>query len=485
MRHLVVVLGLCLGASIIGCASETPCDSCGASPDAGPPDPGQTCAQDNGGCDALTTCADSAAGVTCGPCPAGYDGDGRSGCVDIDECAAGTHDCDPLAGCVNDAGSFHCGECAAGFEDVLGDGTQCRCSGAGCWSAISAGREHSCGLRAGEMYCWGDNASGQLGIGTVGAPESLPTRVGTNSDWEQVSVGGVHACGIRAGDLYCWGSASGGQIGTGLSGNDMREPAPVMVDAGVEWSLVAAGGTHTCGLSAGALYCWGYNAAGQLGDGTQDSRAVPTAIGTETTWSTVAASDLMTCGIRNGELYCWGDERLAQDRPSVLELAPKRVDDRTDWEFVALDSFSLCGIASGELHCWGFNGAGMLGDGTTMARAVPVRVGTDSDWNLVAMGSTHACGIRGTELFCWGSAYYGAVGSGMTTGQACKTGLMACELAPLPVGMGDGWSAIDVGVDFSCGVRSGQALCWGKNELAQLGDGTLDQRNAPVPVASM
>jgi alpha-tubulin suppressor-like RCC1 family protein len=78
----------------------------------------------------------------------------------------------------------------------------------------------ACGLRgSGELYCWGDNRSGALGTGDYES-RSVPTRVGDASDWSMVAVqGGVvvtggHACGIRKGELYCWGDNTFGQLGT-------------------------------------------------------------------------------------------------------------------------------------------------------------------------------------------------------------------------------------------------------------------------------
>jgi glucose/arabinose dehydrogenase len=80
------------------------------------------CDVDNGGCDALTRCTASAGGRLCSVCPAGYTGDGVSGCVDIDECAVSHGGCDPAARCTNTTGGRTCA-CPAGF---VGDGLVCR-----------------------------------------------------------------------------------------------------------------------------------------------------------------------------------------------------------------------------------------------------------------------------------------------------------------------------------------------------------------------
>lgn len=77
------------------------------------------CNTNNGGCDALTTCTNTPGGRTCGACPSGYTGDGASGCVDINECSTNNGGCDSHAPCTNTPGARTCGACA---EFYLGTG---------------------------------------------------------------------------------------------------------------------------------------------------------------------------------------------------------------------------------------------------------------------------------------------------------------------------------------------------------------------------
>ncbi|MBN9160720.1 MAG: hypothetical protein J0I07_07140, partial [Myxococcales bacterium] len=73
------------------------------------------CAQNHGGCDALTTCTNTPGGFTCGACPKGYTGTGTTGCRDIDECAVDNGGCDARTTCLNTAGGFTCGHCPSGY----------------------------------------------------------------------------------------------------------------------------------------------------------------------------------------------------------------------------------------------------------------------------------------------------------------------------------------------------------------------------------
>jgi alpha-tubulin suppressor-like RCC1 family protein len=83
-----------------------------------------------------------------------------------------------------------------------------------------------CALLEGQLWCWGEGRSGQLGSGE--RQDSLdPARVGTRSDWNVVSAGTEHTCAIDAfGGLYCFGSGGDGRLGTG-DGDDRLTPARV------------------------------------------------------------------------------------------------------------------------------------------------------------------------------------------------------------------------------------------------------------------
>jgi hypothetical protein len=119
-----------------GCDVRTTCTAIGATVTCGPCPAGfrgdgasgcmdvDECAVDNGGCDPRTVCANAIGSSACGPCPPGFRGDGVSGCVDIDECATGNGGCDPRSPCLNTIGGRTCGPCPSGFT---GDGaTGCR-----------------------------------------------------------------------------------------------------------------------------------------------------------------------------------------------------------------------------------------------------------------------------------------------------------------------------------------------------------------------
>jgi alpha-tubulin suppressor-like RCC1 family protein len=129
-----------------------------------------------------------------------------------------------------------------------------------------------------DAYCWGSNASGQLGNGTI-TNSTVPVAVGGGIAFAALSVGGEHACGVAftgltfTGAAYCWGSNVNGQLGDGTTTN---RSTPAAVTGGLSFAMVSAGGQHSCGSTIGRFaYCWGGNGSGQLGSGTTAMSTVP------------------------------------------------------------------------------------------------------------------------------------------------------------------------------------------------------------------
>lgn len=215
------------------------------------------------------------------------------------------------------------------------------------FASITAYFDHTCGTLAdGTGYCWGFNRYGQVGTGTSdgGLSENSPNLpmavVGGLAFPEGLRAGTGHTCGIAADSAaYCWGSNFNDQIGAppvdtcpGLTPVPCNlQPTRVSNPANgpVQWIAMDAGAGHTCALAAdGTAYCWGWNADGQLGDGSKVDRGIPTPVGGGLEFTSISAGDGHSCGIAtDGLAYCWGDNDHGQlgDATSEDRLTPVRV----------------------------------------------------------------------------------------------------------------------------------------------------------------
>jgi alpha-tubulin suppressor-like RCC1 family protein len=249
---------------------------------------------------------------------------------------------------------------------------------------IAVGEGHSCALLdTGAVRCWGYDSSGQIGDGaTDNTPHATPTNVvgldGSGVLAIDVSAGEQHTCAvIESGELRCWGDNSSGQLGH--SSANTSEPAPVVVTGinGVSARAVAvSAGRHTCAiLETGALRCWGSDAFAQLGDGMDgeaDERAPVDVLGIDGTLAratSVAAGVTHTCAtLDDGTVMCWGSNTAGQlgiNDSNVLALySPALVLGIAQASLASAGSGTTCAVSeTPTLMCWGADSAGQVGDG--------------------------------------------------------------------------------------------------------------------------
>ena len=176
------------------------------------------------------------------------------------------------------------------------------------WAMVKAGDSHTCATRTDHtLWCWGYNGQGQLGLGDF-TDRSSPTQVGSRTDWADLSAGdGYHTCATRTDHtLWCWGHNGVGQLGLGDTTN---RTTPSQVGTASDWYGLSAGHKQTCATRPDhSLWCWGLNNSGQLGVGDTTDRTVPTQVGIGVGWAAVSAGgSLHTCAIRSDHtLWCWG-----------------------------------------------------------------------------------------------------------------------------------------------------------------------------------
>mgnify|MGYP002621977476 CR=1 FL=1 len=211
-----------------------------------------------------------------------------------------------------------------GLNDTTNRNLPRTVSGGHTWSVISAGAFHTCGLDTdGVRFCWGANHHYELGLPGDQEQRLVPTSHGNEGTWQSIDAGDRTSCGVSSGRrVYCWGQNTYGHAG---SGNTLPQDEPVQVMTSA--AAVSSGGLHACLVRTnGNLYCWGGNEAGRLGDGTTTNRYTPVSVSSQAPlWSSVSAGSGHTCGIRvDGTLYCWGYNATGQlgDGTQTPRLTP-------------------------------------------------------------------------------------------------------------------------------------------------------------------
>src|SRR5437879_184612 len=302
------------------------------------------------------------------------------------------------------------------------------------FQAVSAGGQHTCAVAStGDAYCWGRNEFGRLGDGTA-VDRTLPVRVAAPAGvtFTSVGTGAGFSCGLAAagGSVYCWGSNFAGELGD-HSGVDQLSPVLVQAPGGVTFAALATGLDHSCGLAtSGAVYCWGYNAFGQLGDNTTVDKPTPVQAGAPAavTFATVEAGYAHTCAVTSaGAAYCWGGNGNAQlgDNTTVDKLVPTAVQGGVVFAVVSGGGDHTCGVStSGIGYCWGANGSGQIGDNTTLAKLAPAVTAGSLSLSVAAAGLNHSCAVAAgasASVYCWGANDHGELGDGTTVPRLVPT----------------------------------------------------------------
>ena len=341
--------------------------------------------------------------------------------------------------------------------------------------SVSAGGSHTCALMQNEMIrCWGNNSSGQLGIGSTSS-SNLSVKNVNLAGVRQVVAGGDYTCALTLNGLvYCWGSNLYGQIGDGTTTN-RSSPTPVSGLQGVV--QIAVGGWHSCALlSSGQVRCWGRNDFSQASGGTASTTPVTTpTVVPGIIAKSISAGGYHTCAVlTSGAANCWGQGTNYQlgnaARPTSSAPVSVNVSGITS---IDLGGSYSCSISKGSVKCWGFNNSGQVGIGTTATVTAPSSVDGNFLQLSLGLGRT-TCGINTSmTASCWGANSKGQIGDGTTADSLKPTQvqLLAGSVASISVG-----GFVDATDAHTCAVlSSGAVQCWGFNSSGQLGTvNTLD-----------
>jgi alpha-tubulin suppressor-like RCC1 family protein len=382
---------------------------------------------------------------------------------------------------------------------------------------LSVGVSHTCAVLINrEVNCWGDNEEGQIGDGSVDQ-SSVPVKsqLPQGATARQIAAGLSHTCALLdSDDVMCWGNNAFGKLGDGTitqrlvptkviglrtapggvsssTADITHNSATVLssfssidvsshrileygtdefltgsthsVDLGHFGSIqhIATGPNHSCVVIAGGhVKCWGDNSDGALGTGDRTSHPQPVDVSELTGYvRLIAVGTSHTCAVMStGSLKCWGDNSAGQlgDGTLLSKTAPTDADISGVVDVALGDDFTCALMAGGEVRCWGTNTLGQLGRVSTSS-SVPVTVSVDPDHSVMSIASSasRTCAVlSNATVKCWGKGIQGVASPGQFSASV------------------DGVSVAD---NHACAVlHNGSIQCWGDDSSGQLGDGDSD-----------
>jgi alpha-tubulin suppressor-like RCC1 family protein len=360
------------------------------------------------------------------------------------------------------------------------------------WVNVATAFSNTCAITAlGAAYCWGTNVGGQLGDSTTAA-SNAPRKVILPSDVRltSITVASRMACGIaRDGSAWCWGDNANFGIGSAsvlknTIATRVNPPTPLTFTA------LTTGSAHACALSSsGAVYCWGINSQGALGNGETGNSTVPVRVASAAgvTYTAIATASNASCAVTSsGGVQCWGFNDSGQLGNGLAETSrvPVTVSLPSGVAVRSLvgpsNGFHFCALTTtGDLYCWGRNVGGQFGIGTKLfANATPVLVPLPTGARVRAMssGTTAVC-IATTDgaLWCQGSGSRGELGTGALTEQL--------SFAQVQRPTGTAFDIIRSGFQTTCAVSlTGELYCWGAGTSGQIGNGASADSSLPIKI---
>ena len=392
---------------------------------------------------------------------------------------------------------------------------------------VIVGSEHTCALSLdGKVKCWGDNSSGQLGVGSNVRHGELPdtmgknlpvVNLGSNVVAKDICAGRGYSCALTSdGRVKCWGGAGNGSLGQGRRisvGSDPSQMGDALpyTDLGADFkvSSLACGEYHSCAINQeGKAKCWGSNGSGQLGIESNATLGLkPDDMGDHLPFVMIDQKiKQMSLGARfscalvsDGSIKCWGENTYGNAGIETTESHGAIKGSMANLISVKLENGPYVGlsISSSYVHscatylyqgrkkfkCWGYNGSdtGRVGVGSKSDyigekpdsmgdKLLEVQIGIDSISDFKALG-TFTCALAiGGKLKCWGHNSQGQLGLGDMGSYTNSPGTSGTNLPYVDVGLPVKSLSSGSASNHSCVILINSLIkCWGINGQGQLG----------------
>ncbi len=288
---------------------------------------------------------------------------------------------------------------------------------------------------------------------------------------------------FQQGAMWAWGSNAYGQLGDNTT---TGKSSPIQnISGGLNWSIITGSSGSKAGLKTdGTLWTWGRNLSGSLGIGDNTNRSSPVQVGSTKIWKSVSGggtgSATTFLAIRlDGTLWAWGNNSYGQvgDNTNVNKSSPvQNIAGGNNWAFVSAGRQSSAAIKTdGTLWVWGFNNPGLLGTNNLTNYSSPVQtVSGGTNWKYVSMGGSSSATLAiktDGTLWPWGSNVHGQLGLGNTTNYS----------SPVQVGTNTNWKVVEAANEYSAGLKTdGTLWVWGRNNYGNLGTNNTTSYSSPV-----
>lgn len=341
--------------------------------------------------------------------------------------------------------------------------------------SLSVGFSHACAVTAsGGVRCWGENERGQLGDGTTNNSADPVEVTGLQTGIRSVDAGWGTTCAVTdEGGLLCWGANLARQGSDGKIAYDVRSTPFIVANMESDIQEVSVGFLHACVLTIeGGVKCWGFNDAGQVGNGETfngmpqgglESGTTEYVLGLESGVKTISVNFGYSCALDESEaVKCWGkiDSSMFRSRtPISLGLTPTEVPGMFNRaQMIDAGTGVFCALTtSGGVQCIGNNEFGQIGDGTSENRLIVRYVpGLINGYQEIGTGGSTTCAVTDEQgLMCWGINWEET---------SSAKDYRVINRSPVPVkDLGEGIASVEVGAGQVCAVTIDDTVkCWGR-----------------------